>query len=67
MRKHCPKIPCILIANKIDRLPHPIHLYVLVNPDITKVKFNFAEKNNMKLYFTSAADGTNVVKVCNYG
>jgi len=35
----------------------------LVNPEITNVKFNFAKKNNMKLFFTSAADGTNVVKV----
>ncbi len=33
---------------------------------MTKQKFGFAEKNNMPLFFTSAADGTNVVKVLPY-
>lgn len=30
---------------------------------MTKRKFAFSTDNNMPLYFTSAADGTNVVKV----
>jgi len=30
---------------------------------MTKKSFNFAEKHGMPLYFLSAADGTNVVKV----
>ena len=64
MRKHCPKIPCILIANKIDgKLPIPSPPDLSVKKDVTKQKFGFAEKNGMPLFFTSAADGTNVVKV----
>jgi len=34
-----------------------------VNIEITKKTFNFAQKHGMPLYFLSAADGTNVVKV----
>lgn len=32
-------------------------------PDMAKRKFGFATKHNLPFYFTSAADGTNVVKV----
>ena len=52
MRKQCGQIPTVLVANKID-----------LKPDMTKKKFQFAIKNDLPLYFTSAADGTNVVKV----
>jgi len=34
-----------------------------VNIEVTKKSFNFAQKHAMPLYFLSAADGTNVVKV----
>lgn len=52
MRSYCEHIPCILIANKID-----------VNYDVTKRPFKFGEKHGLPLYFVSAADGTNVVKI----
>jgi Rab-like protein 2 len=52
MRNHCPDIPCFLIANKID-----------VNLAVTNQKFKFAESNGLPLYYVSAADGTNVVKI----
>lgn len=52
MRKMCPMIPCLLVANKID-----------IKPEVTKKKFAFATKYNLPFYFTSAAEGTNVVKV----
>ena len=52
MRNQCGQIPTILVANKID-----------LKPEMTKKKYQFSIKNNLPLYFTSAADGTNVVKV----
>ncbi len=54
MREHCPNIPCILVANKID-----------ADRSSTEKTFKFAEKYNLPFYFVSAADGTNVVKVMN--
>ena len=50
--KYCKDIPVILVANKFD-----------LKPSVTKKKFKFAEKNNIPLYYTSAANGVNVVKV----
>jgi Rab-like protein 2 len=43
MRKHCPKIPCILIANKIDSNLN-LHNILLsqVKPEVTSTKFGFA-------------------------
>ena len=52
MRQQCGQIPTVLVANKID-----------LKPEMTKKKFQFAVKNDLPLFFTSAADGTNVVKV----
>ncbi|CAD8056485.1 unnamed protein product [Paramecium primaurelia] len=52
MRQNCPTIPCLLVANKID-----------LDPSVTETKFKFAESNNLPIYYTSSADGTNVVKV----
>lgn len=52
LRKYRQDIPVLLVANKID-----------MNPKICQMKFDFATKNNMKLYYCSASDGTNVVKV----
>jgi len=54
MREHCPNIPCILVANKID-----------ADRSATEKTFKFAEKYNLPFYFVSAADGTNVVKIFN--
>jgi len=54
MREHCPNIPCILVANKID-----------ADRSSTEKTFKFAEKYNLPFYFVSAADGTNVVKIFN--
>ena len=52
MRSHCPHIPCIIIANKID-----------LDPRATKRKYQFINDLNVPFNFVSAADGTNVVKI----
>ncbi|XP_003383383.1 PREDICTED: rab-like protein 2A [Amphimedon queenslandica] len=51
LRESRPKIPCILLANKID-----------VDMKVTKTSFKFASKHKLPFYFVSARDGTNVVK-----
>uniref|UniRef100_A0A2I3LM48 Rab-like protein 2B n=2 Tax=Papio anubis TaxID=9555 RepID=A0A2I3LM48_PAPAN len=51
LREFRPEIPCIVVANKIDDI------------NATQKSFNFAKKFSLPLYFVSAADGTNVVKV----
>lgn len=52
LRDYREKIPCIVVANKID-----------MDYSITQKSFGFAKKNGMPFYFVSAADGTNVVEV----
>lgn len=52
VKRHCPDIPIICVANKID-----------VDPSMAKKKFNFAVTNQLPFYFVSASDGTNIVKV----
>lgn len=52
LREHCPNIPCVLVANKID-----------VDYNVTRKEFKFAAKHNLPFFFVSAADGTNIVKV----
>ena len=52
LRQHRPHIPALLAANKIDE-----------NIDVTTKSFGFATKNNMPLYYVSASDGTNVVRL----
>ncbi|XP_054438172.1 rab-like protein 2A [Pteronotus mesoamericanus] len=52
LREFRPEIPCIVVANKID-----------ADMKMTQKSFNFARKFSLPLYFVSAADGTNVVKV----
>ena len=52
LTKYCPKIPVILVANKFD-----------MRPSVTKKKFKFATRHNIPLYYTSAANGVNVVRV----
>ncbi|GAB1299743.1 Rab-like protein 2A [Apodemus speciosus] len=53
LREFRPEIPCILVANKIDDI------------QMTQKNFSFAKKFSLPLYFVSAADGTNVVKLFN--
>ncbi|XP_055251149.1 rab-like protein 2B isoform X2 [Moschus berezovskii] len=53
LREFRPEIPCIVVANKIDDMK------------MTQRSFNFARKFSLPLYFVSAADGTNVVKLFN--
>ena len=50
MRSHCPHIPCIVIANKID-----------LDPRTTKRSYKYIEELKVPFNFVSAADGTNVV------
>eukprot|EP00041_Stephanoeca_diplocostata_P003663 m.36598 g.36598 ORF g.36598 m.36598 type:complete len:217 (+) comp14513_c0_seq1:133-783(+) len=52
LREYREKIPCIVVANKID-----------VDLSVTQKSFGFGKKHGMPFYFVSAADGTNVVKV----
>ncbi|XP_038596657.1 rab-like protein 2A isoform X2 [Tachyglossus aculeatus] len=54
LREFRPEIPCILVANKID-----------ADMKVTQRSFNFARKFSLPLYFVSAANGTNVVKLFN--
>uniref|UniRef100_A0A667G488 RAB, member of RAS onco family like 2B n=1 Tax=Lynx canadensis TaxID=61383 RepID=A0A667G488_LYNCA len=54
LREFRPEIPCIVVANKID-----------ADIKMTQKSFNFARKFSLPLYFVSAADGTNVVKLFN--
>ncbi|XP_067554672.1 rab-like protein 2B isoform X8 [Pseudorca crassidens] len=51
LREFRPEIPCIVVANKIDDIK------------MTQKSFSFARKFSLPLYFVSAADGTNVVKL----
>lgn len=52
LRQYRPQIPVFCAANKID-----------ANMDVTQKSFAFPQKNNMPLYYVSASDGTNVVKL----
>lgn len=52
LRQHCPTIPCILVANKVD-----------VDYMVTRKDFKFPREHNIPFFFVSSADGTNVVKV----
>ena len=52
LKKYSGNIPVILVANKFD-----------LRPEVTNKKFKFSEKFNIPLFFTSAANGVNVVRV----
>ncbi|XP_036615073.1 rab-like protein 2A isoform X3 [Trichosurus vulpecula] len=54
LREFRPEIPCVVVANKID-----------ADANVTQKSFNFARRFSLPLYFVSAADGTNVVKLFN--
>eukprot|EP00759_Apiculatamorpha_spiralis_P025551 PhF_6_TR28963/c0_g1_i1/m.42235/K07931/RABL2; Rab-like protein 2 len=53
LRQYRENIPCIVACNKIDIAPD----------DITSKSFAFAEKNNLPLFYVSAATGVNVVSL----
>jgi hypothetical protein len=52
VRRFRPHIPVLVGANKID-----------AEPEVTRRQFAFPQRHNLPLYFVSASDGTNVVKV----
>ncbi|XP_049942377.1 rab-like protein 2A [Schistocerca serialis cubense] len=52
LRYYRPQIPVLCAANKID-----------ANMEVTQRSFAFSQKNNLPLYYVSASDGTNVVKL----
>jgi Rab-like protein 2 len=52
MRKHCPHIPVIIIANKID-----------LDERVTTKNWKYVESLKVPFNFVSAADGTNVVSI----
>lgn len=52
IRQHCPDIPVICVANKID-----------AEPKMATKKFNFPAQNELPFFFVSSSDGTNVVRV----
>lgn len=52
MRHHCPHIPVLCIANKID-----------LDPRTTQRSYKYIENLQIPFNFVSAADGTNVVKI----
>lgn len=52
LRVHCPHIPVLVIANKID-----------LNENAVKRKYVFIDEIGCPLEFVSAADGTNVVSI----
>ena len=43
------------------------YFYFTENPEITTKSFAFCTKNAIPLYYVSASDGTNVVKMFNEG
>lgn len=54
LREHCPFIPVICIANKID-----------TDLAVTNRHFTFAANNDIPIYFASASTGVNVVRAFN--
>ena len=51
-RTNCSSTPCVIVGNKID-----------LDKKVTERKYNLAEKINCPFYLSSAADGTNIVRV----
>mmetsp|Transcript_7010 Transcript_7010/g.6154 ORF Transcript_7010/g.6154 Transcript_7010/m.6154 type:complete len:210 (+) Transcript_7010:26-655(+) len=52
MKHHCPHIPCMVIANKID-----------IDDRATQRQYKFVEELGVPFNFVSAANGTNVVQI----
>ncbi|XP_021428330.2 rab-like protein 2A isoform X3 [Oncorhynchus mykiss] len=77
LREYRPEIPCVVVANKIDGESATqansnnilFFTFCIFTPlfaadmKVTQRNFNFAKKQGLPLYFVSAADGTNVVKM----
>lgn len=51
-RQACPSTPCVIVGNKID-----------MDVESTQRAYPLVDKMDGKFYLTSAADGTNVVRV----
>lgn len=51
-RSSCQYVPCVAVGNKID-----------INENSTERNYSLIDKMNCEFYLTSAADGTNVVRV----
>lgn len=54
---------CVVFSRKNNN--HVSSLYILENPEVTSKSFAFCTKNQIPLYYVSASDGTNVVKMFN--
>lgn len=54
---------CVLYFH--EKNYHVSSLYILENPEVTSKSFAFCTKNQIPLYYVSASDGTNVVKMFN--
>lgn len=52
LREYSPGTPAIVVANKID-----------VDRRVASKEFDFPKRNNLPCFFTSAADGTNAVRI----
>ena len=52
LRKYRPNIPCIVVATKVD-----------VDYMATKKNFEFPKEHNLPFFFSSSADGLNVVEI----
>ena len=69
LRQYRPAIPTLLAANKIDENMEASQSPFLKSAQdqlfgqVTTKSFAFAGKNELPLYYVSAADGTNVVKM----
>ena len=69
LRQYRPAIPTLLAANKIDENMEASQSPFLKSDQdqlfgqVTTKSFAFAGKNELPLYYVSAADGTNVVKM----
>lgn len=58
-------IPCIVVANKIDSMSeHWNESHSIIEDlSVTSKQFAFATKRQLPLFYCSAAEGTNVVKM----
>ena len=72
LRQYRPAIPTLLAANKIDENMEVRRQFISLQQDqlvdelyhqVTTKSFAFAGKNDLPLFYVSAADGTNVVKL----
>ena len=55
---------CVVFSRK-KIIIYLLYTYILENPEVTSKSFAFCTKNQIPLYYVSASDGTNVVKMFN--